>query len=89
MKKQDRQTTAICIRLDNDTLNQLDALCTAFQIKRSEVIASQIRGNYDKMNGSPAFNAMITTMQEFTAKLKEQAQAIANENESSHTDGKV
>ena len=83
-----RGTMNITMRLPNETARQLDELCQAYNCKRSEFVIAQIQAQYDKLQGSPVFKQMLDSMNALTAKLKEQAQAIANENESSQTNVK-
>ena len=75
------------MRLKDNTLKQLDELCKAYGVNRTQFVTAQIQAQYDKLQGSPLMLEMLGQLNSLTAKLKEQAKQL--DNDSSQTDGKA
>lgn len=75
------------MRLKDDTVKQLDYLCKAYGVNRTQFVTAQIQAQYDKLQGSPLMLEMLGQLNSLTAKLKEQAKQL--DSESSQTNGKA
>jgi metal-responsive CopG/Arc/MetJ family transcriptional regulator len=61
---------AFTVRVDDDVVEKLDAMCALSGVKRPEYISNLIRLEHDKLQGSPKVRALIEQMKALADQVK-------------------